>query len=170
MKIAYADPPYPGLAHLYADQPEYSGEIDHAALIARLDAEFDGWVLHTHSPAIPIIAALVPEGARWAAWVKTFAAFKKGVRPAYAWEPVVFKPCRRMIARPTDGCSVTKAPPPLSGETVLWHGPGTNVALHPSCAVDLGARLCRDGINAKLLAEGKPVTAGIGVGLVASGG
>ena len=58
---------------------------------------------------------------------------------------------------------------PLAGETVLWHGPGKNVALHPDCAVNLGARLCRDGLNAKLLSEGKPVTAGVGVGLVASG-
>lgn len=25
-----------------------------------------------------------------AAWCKSFCAFKKGVRPAYAWEPVIF--------------------------------------------------------------------------------
>lgn len=56
---------------------------------------------------------------------------------------------------------------PLSGLTALWHGPGgQNVAMHPDCAVSLGARLCRDGLNAKLLIEGKPATAGIGVGLV----
>lgn len=95
-RIAYADPPYPGCAHLYADQPDYAGEVDHAELIERLDAEFDGWVLHTHTPAIPLIAPMVPAGVRWGAWVKTFAAFKKGVRPAYAWEPVIFKPARRM--------------------------------------------------------------------------
>lgn len=58
---------------------------------------------------------------------------------------------------------------PLAGETVLWHAPGKNVALHPDCAVSLGARLCRDGLNAKLVAEGKPVTAGVGVGLVSHG-
>ena len=96
MKIAYADPPYPGLAHFYKDHPDYTGEFDHAPLIARLETDFDGWILHTSSVAIPIIAPLVPEGARWGAWVKSFAAFKKGVRPAYAWEPIIFKPCRRM--------------------------------------------------------------------------
>lgn len=96
MKIGYADPPYPGCAHLYRDHPDYAGEVDHAELISRLEREFNGWVLHTSSPAIPLIASLVPSTARWAAWVKSFAAFKKGVRPAYAWEPVIFKPARRM--------------------------------------------------------------------------
>jgi hypothetical protein len=27
--------------------------------------------------------------SRWGAWVKPFASFKKGVRPAYTWEPVI---------------------------------------------------------------------------------
>ena len=96
MKIGYADPPYPGLAHLYKDHPDYAGEVDHAELIERLERDFDGWILHTSSVAIPIIAKLVPAEARWGAWVKSFAAFKKGVRPAYAWEPIIFKPMRRM--------------------------------------------------------------------------
>lgn len=55
---------------------------------------------------------------------------------------------------------------PLAGLTAYWHGRGRGVALHPDCAVNLGARLCRDGLNAKLLSEGKPATAGIGIGLV----
>ena len=33
---------------------------------------------------------MCPAGVRVGAWVKTFCAFKKGVRPAYAWEPVIF--------------------------------------------------------------------------------
>jgi hypothetical protein len=98
LKLGYADPPYPGLAHLYKDHPDFAGEVDHAKLIAQLEADFDGWILHTSSVAIPIIAAMVGqiEGVRWGAWVKSFAAFKKGVRPAYAWEPIIFKPMRRM--------------------------------------------------------------------------
>ena len=96
MRLGYADPPYPGLAHLYKEHPDYAGEVDHAALIARLEADFDGWVLHTSATAIGIVAPLLPPLARWGAWVKSFAAFKKGVRPAYAWEPVIFKPMRRM--------------------------------------------------------------------------
>lgn len=96
MKLGYADPPYPGLAHLYKDHPDYAGEVDHAQLLAKLESEFDGWVLHTSSTSISKLAPIVPAVARWGAWVKTFAAFKKGVRPAYAWEPVIFKPMRRM--------------------------------------------------------------------------
>jgi len=96
MVLGYADPPYPGLAHLYKDQPDFAGEVDHVKLIARLETEFDGWVLHTASTAISTLASLIPPRARWGAWVKSFAAFKKGVRPAYAWEPVIFKPMRKM--------------------------------------------------------------------------
>lgn len=48
MKLAYADPPYPGCADLYRDHPDYGGEVDPRALVERLQAEFDGWVLHTH--------------------------------------------------------------------------------------------------------------------------
>jgi hypothetical protein len=33
---------------------------------------------------------LCPTDIRVAAWVKPFVAFKRGVRPCYAWEPVLF--------------------------------------------------------------------------------
>jgi hypothetical protein len=36
MRLAYADPPYPGKAELYADHPDYAGEVDYEALITRL--------------------------------------------------------------------------------------------------------------------------------------
>lgn len=81
MRIGYADPPYPGLAHLYRDHPDYAGEVDHATLIARLEAEFDGWILHTHAPGIAVVAPLLPEGARWGAWVKTFCCLQEGGSP-----------------------------------------------------------------------------------------
>ena len=100
MRIAYADPPYPGCAHLYKDQPDYAGEVDHVALVARLEAEFDGWVLHTAATpvALALLAPLVVStGARWMSWQKTFAAFKKNVSVAYAWEPVVVKAARKPV-------------------------------------------------------------------------
>src|SRR5204863_6895565 len=40
-RIGYADPPYPGCANLYKDHPDFGGEVDHAALIKRLEEEFD---------------------------------------------------------------------------------------------------------------------------------
>ena len=100
MKIGYADPPYIGCAHLYKDHADYAGEVDHAALIGKLQTEFDGWVLH--AAATPAsMAALAPlvekTGARWMVWTKGFAAFKKNVSVAYAWEPVIVKPCRKPV-------------------------------------------------------------------------
>lgn len=95
MLIGYADPPYPGCAHKYKDHPDYAGEVDHVALLAQLEHDFDGWVLHTSSVALPEIVPLCPPGVRFMAWVKPFAAFKKGVPVAYAWEPVIVKACRK---------------------------------------------------------------------------
>lgn len=97
MRIAYADPPYPGCAGLYRNHPDYAGEVNHAALIQRLESEFDGWVLHTSSVAIPLLAPLIPTGARWMAWVKPFAAFKRNVSVAYAWEPIIVKAARKPV-------------------------------------------------------------------------
>lgn len=101
MKIGYADPPYIGCAHLYKNHPDFGGEVDHLSLIARLETEYDGWVLHAsataHSMAVlaPIVEGI--EGARWMSWVKGFAAFKRNVPVAYAWEPVIIKPARKPV-------------------------------------------------------------------------
>lgn len=94
MRIAYADPPYPGCAHLYKDHPDYGGEVDHVALLEQLEL-YDGWILHTSSPGLAQVLALCPtEGIRICSWVKGFAAFRTNVPLAYAWEPVIVKPCR----------------------------------------------------------------------------
>jgi len=97
VRVAYADPPYPGCAHLYRAHPDFAGEVDHRALLLELEAKYDGWLLHTSSTALRDIAPLVPDGARFMAWVKPFAAFKKNVSVAYAWEPVIVKPVRKPV-------------------------------------------------------------------------
>ena len=100
MKIAYADPPYIGCAHLYQDHPDYGGEVDHVALVNRLQSEFDGWVLHAAATprSMAVLAPIVEAtGARWMSWVKGFAAFKRNVSVAYAWEPVIVKPARKPV-------------------------------------------------------------------------
>lgn len=96
--VAYADPPYPGqsLKH-YGDHPDYAGEVDHAELIDRMDSTYDGWLLHTSSVALPSILPLCPSGVRIMAWVKPFAAFKRNVSVAYAWEPVIVKAARKPV-------------------------------------------------------------------------
>ncbi len=98
MRAAYADPPHPGCAHLYKDHPDYAGEVDHGELLRRLDADYDGWVLHTASTTLADILHIAAEygiGHRVMAWVKPFAAFKRNVPVAYAWEPVLVKPVRK---------------------------------------------------------------------------
>jgi hypothetical protein len=90
LRIAYADPPYPGQSKRhYGDHPDYAGEVDHAALVERLRSEFpDGWALSTSSTALREVWNLCPE-ARCAAWTKPFAAFKNQ-RITFAWEPVLY--------------------------------------------------------------------------------
>lgn len=88
LRLAYADPPYPGKAWLYRDHPDYAGEVDHAALI-RLLSTYDGWALSTSAAALPAVLALCPPGVRVAAW-------HRGERPTTsrwplnAWEPVIY--------------------------------------------------------------------------------
>jgi hypothetical protein len=99
VKLAYADPPYPGQArkHYTADPSGIvAAEVDHEALIARLCADYpDGWALSTSSSALQRVLALCPPDVRIAAWVKPFASFKPGVNPAYAWEPVIWRGGRK---------------------------------------------------------------------------
>ncbi|MFG1856800.1 hypothetical protein ACGFJT_33540 [Actinomadura geliboluensis] len=88
LRLAYADPPYPGNSRLYRGHPDYAGEVDHAALIAQL-VTFDGWALSTSAAALPAVLALCPPGVRVAAW-------HRGERPTAsrwplnAWEPVIY--------------------------------------------------------------------------------
>jgi hypothetical protein len=90
MKFAYADPPYLGQAKKHYG-PD-AREVNHAQLINYLCEHYpDGWALSCSSPSLRTILPLCPEDVRIAAWVKPFCAFKKGVRPAYAWEPVIFR-------------------------------------------------------------------------------
>jgi hypothetical protein len=113
MHLAYADPPYPGMAHRYKNHPDYAGEVDHEALVARLETKFDGYVLHTNSTTLRDILPLVSAKTRVMAWTKGFAAFKRNVSVAYAWEPVLVKAARkpvvnkRIVMRDWVECSIT---------------------------------------------------------------
>ena len=97
MNLAYADPPYPGQAKKHYSHDSRCAEVDHAELIGRLDRDYDGWVLSSGADlaAMQMVVPLLPRGARVGCWIKPFASFKPGVNPAYAWEPVYFKPARR---------------------------------------------------------------------------
>lgn len=101
MRLAYADPPYPGCAHLYKEHPDFAGEVDHRALIETLQRDYDGWVLHTHVPGLRMMEqeGMLPasDEIRICQWVKPFAAFKRNVPVAYAYEPVIIKACRKPV-------------------------------------------------------------------------
>jgi hypothetical protein len=123
MRFGYADPPFPGTARkYYRDHPDYAGEVDHEALIARLEGEFDAWALSTSQRKLGDVLALcppeVPRGAvgggsrpqyRILSWHKYVGhpGSGKGVAPAarYCWEPVILRGGRNLPAgspRPLD--------------------------------------------------------------------
>lgn len=90
MRFAYADPPYIGMAHLYKDHPDYGGEVDHAALIARLVDEFpDGWALSGFSTSTRDLIAMCPPDARLMIWAQPDKGNSGVTHIAYAWEPVI---------------------------------------------------------------------------------
>jgi hypothetical protein len=106
LTVAYADPPYIGQSSRhYADHADYAGEVDHGDLLDKLIADYpDGWALSLHMPSLGALLAmcytrghsLMNGDIRVGAWCKTFGAFKKNVRVAYVWEPVIYKPPRRL--------------------------------------------------------------------------
>ncbi len=98
LRLAYADPPYPGLSRrYYASHPDYAGEVDHATLVASLAAEYDGWALSTSAAALPEILPLCPPGVRVAAWHRSERPTRSR-GPLNAWEPVLFAGGRLHVA------------------------------------------------------------------------
>lgn len=85
MRLAYADPPYPGRAHLYEGHPDYAGEVNHVALISDLQG-YDGWALSTSASALRDLLPVCPGDARVLAWVKHTIRV--------SWEPVIVRPAR----------------------------------------------------------------------------
>lgn len=122
MRFAYADPPYLGCCGLYDHEHNEGGDrpfdghcwdskVTHAGLIDWLCSNYpDGWALSASAPSLGELLPFMSEGYRIGVWAKTFSAFKKGVRPAYAWEPVIWHGGRN----PPFGHP--HAPPPKDGE------------------------------------------------------
>lgn len=97
VRLAYADPPYLGCAKRYPEHPDaarWDDLAEHIALMHRTDKDYDGWAFSASAPSLCQIAPGIPRGARIAVWVKPFAVFKRNVRIAYTWEPVIFKAAR----------------------------------------------------------------------------
>lgn len=95
--FAYFDPPYPKTAkRYYAGEPDYAGEVDHAALLARIAAApLDGWALSTSQKALRAVLPLCPYGAHVACWTKPHAASPLSHGIHNVWEPVIVYGGRR---------------------------------------------------------------------------
>lgn len=89
IRLAYADPPYPGMAGLYRDHPDYAGEVDHAELIRRLAIDYDGWALSTSAASLQYVLSLCPPDVRVASWHRGERPTRSG-RPLNGWEPVIY--------------------------------------------------------------------------------
>jgi hypothetical protein len=64
LRLAYADPPYPGLARrYYSEHPDFAGEVDHRNLVRCLQA-YDGWALSTSMTGLHLVLSLLEEGDR----------------------------------------------------------------------------------------------------------
>jgi len=93
LTFAYADPPYVGCSDLYdhPDAARWDDPAEHVELMWALDDAVAGWALSASAPSLgPLLALGVPPGTRVAVWVKPFCAYKRNVRVAYSWEPVLW--------------------------------------------------------------------------------
>ena len=125
MRVAYADPPYIGQSRKH-----YGGaEVNHRLLLAHLRDEFpDGWALSASSSSLEELLMLCREvlgsnRVRIGAWTKPFHIIKRGVRPAYAWEPVIYRGGRNKNPRiPAKHGLRTTPPDYVSANITLQRG------------------------------------------------
>lgn len=93
LTFAYADPPYLGMGRRYADHPDaydWDDPETYRVLIKQMSVDYPaGWALSASSVSLQTLLPMCPDGIRVAAWVKPWAAYKRSVRVAYTWEPVI---------------------------------------------------------------------------------
>lgn len=123
LRIAYADPPYPGLSRrYYGREATYAGEVDHVALVARLVAEFpDGWALSTSAAALRTVLPLCPPEARVCAWVKPHGVPEATRGPHNTWEPLIIMGGRQLPPGVPD--ALRALPARLGGSSLMGRKP-----------------------------------------------
>lgn len=104
LRLAYADPPYPGLSRrYYEDHPDYAGEVDLVALVSHLQ-QFDGWALSTSARALPDVLGVVRTVAStWSTESVAAAGHDDNCRPSTS-----------------DICRPAPAPPDTSIRVAAW--------------------------------------------------
>lgn len=121
-RLAYADPPYPGLAKKYYQHEDtYKGEVDHGRLLEQLET-YDGWALSTSSRALRDILPLCPPDVRVCAWVKPIGVSSRTRGLHSTWEPLIVRPARVAHAGVRDWIS---AQPARLGGTLMGRKPLT---------------------------------------------
>jgi hypothetical protein len=124
--MAYADPPYPGLARrYYGSETTFGGEVDHVELLERLSG-YDGWALSTAEFALRDLLPLCPEGVRVCPWVKPIHPSPRTYGMHGAWEALVVVPGRRL--RPGTRNWLHAAPARLGGSGLAGRKPIAFVA------------------------------------------
>ena len=119
--MAYADPPYPGLARkYYQHEATYAGEVDHAALIASLRTSYDGWALSTSAEALRDVLPLCPREARVCSWIKPIGACPLTYGLHNVWEPLIVVPGRALRPGVAD---TLRAQPARGGGTLPGRKP-----------------------------------------------
>lgn len=119
LRMAYADPPYPGLAYLYRGEPSFAGEVDHKRLLDRL-ATYDGWALSTGAYALREVLPLCPAGVRVCAWVKPIGVSSRTWGLHNTWEPLIVSPARHLRPGKRDWIA---AQPARGGGSLLGRKP-----------------------------------------------
>lgn len=101
LKLAYADPPYPGLSKkYYGKEASYAGEVDHRDLVDTLEQNFHGWALSTSSKALKWVLALVQsDDVIVCPWVKPLRRVA-GLGPVSITEYLIVSPGRRRLIKP----------------------------------------------------------------------
>lgn len=128
LAFEYADPPYPGFAELYADQPTYGGEVDHGELIRRLRADYDGgklagFALSTSSKTLlelaPHFVGLTFPVLRVGGWFKPIGVSGETKGPHSTWEPVIVVGGRRVPPGFRDWIEAEPSPVPRGPDDAL---------------------------------------------------
>jgi len=132
LRLAYADPPYPGKSYLYRDQVTYLGEVNIPDLLSLL-ATYDGWALSTSAAGAPaVLAECVSRRVtvRFAVWVKTPRPHNEA-RILNAFEVLVFHGGRPMLSSryPQDSSLDRQETPALRVTDVLA---GVNSRIRPT--------------------------------------
>jgi hypothetical protein len=93
--IRIADPPYLNCARRYYQHEEsYAGEVDHEALIAESERDFDGWALACSTKSLRVLLPLCPPDVRVGIWAKPHGASPQTRGIHAVTEAVIVKPAR----------------------------------------------------------------------------